>query len=243
MAVILSEAKNPCICICCCRVCPLAVIPQRSGGICCSNRQSSLNSPSRNNPTHSRSPNQLQIVRPIRNRSIPKLSHNLRPLQEEQTLLLVAVFFDRPNSMLEDRAPQPPLPNRRLQQRQPGINPRQLKHRSLIDLRLWIAHPLHIPNPLVVEERLRALRRSQMHKHRPHPTPRQLITNLRNIADRLTAKRAPKVSQKDKQHRRSLHQRQQTRTRLRMNRSQQLRNIVRRTHTRPAIDCTQSSTL
>ena len=171
------------------------------------------------------SPNQLQIVRLICNRPIPKLTNNLRPLQKKETLHLLAIFFDRPNPMFEERTLKPPSPNRRLQQRQRRMNSRQRKHRTPIDPRLRVADPLDITNPVILKEGLRALRRPQMHKHRSHPSPSQLLTKLRDIADRLTAKRTPKVPQKNQQHRRSLYQLQQARTRLRMDRSKRLRHI------------------
>ena len=173
------------------------------------------------------SSHQLQIIRLIRNRPIPELPNNLRPLQKEDPLHLVSIFLDRPDPVLEDRPLQPPQPHRRLQQRQRRMHPRQGKHRHLINLRLRIAHPLHIADPVIIKERLRPLRRPQMHKHRPHTPPRQLPLQLRNIADRLPAERTPKVSQKHQQHRRSLRQRQQIRTRLRMNRGQRPRHIIR----------------
>src|SRR5271154_1650389 len=103
--------------------------------------------------------NQLQIVRLIRNRLVVKLTHDLRPLQKEDPLHLMPIFLDRANPMFEDRTLQPPRPNRRLQQRQRRMYPRKRKHRKLVHLRLRIADPLHIPNAVVIEERLCALRR------------------------------------------------------------------------------------
>ncbi len=131
--------------------------------------------------------------------------------------------------MLEECTLQPPHPHKGLNQRQPRTLSPKLKYRKPIHPFFRIAHPLHIPNPVVIEERLRPLRRPQMHKHRPHPTPIQLPPKIGHITNRLPAKRTPKVPQKYQQHRRSLSQRQQIRPRLRLNRSQRPRNIIRST--------------
>ena len=91
------------------------------------------------------------------------------------------------------------------------MDPRYCKHWKLINLSLRITHPFHIADAVVVEERLRPLRRTEMHKHRPHPTLIQLRPKIRNVADRLPAERTPEVPQKNQQHRRRLRQREQTR--------------------------------
>src|ERR1700749_2555285 len=106
---------------------------------------------------HVSSRHQLQIIRLIRNRLIPKLPHDLRPLQKENPLHLLAVFFDRSDSMLEQRTLKPPHPYRWLKQCQHGMNSRNRKPRILIHRPLRITHPLDISDPVVIEERLRPL--------------------------------------------------------------------------------------
>lgn len=65
--------------------------------------------------------NELEIVRLVGDGAIAKLPYDLRVLQEKDARHLSAVFFDLPDSMPEDRAFQPPLPNHRLYQVQPGV--------------------------------------------------------------------------------------------------------------------------
>src|SRR5258705_1027053 len=137
------------------------------------------------------SSNQLQIIRLIRNRLVAKLPHDLRPLQEEDALHLMTIFFNRPDSILEECTLQPSGPHRRLKQRQRRMHPRQRKQRKLIHCRLRIAHPLHIPDPVVIEEQLRTFGRPQMYKHRPYPALIQFLAKVGHIADSLPAKRTP----------------------------------------------------
>ncbi len=106
------------------------------------------------------------------------------------------------------------------------MNPRNGKHRQPINRRSRIAHPLHIPNPVVIEKRFRPLRRPQVHEYRSYTTLIQLALQTRHITDSLPQNEHPKCRRNTSSTGEASANSSKTRSRLRTNRSQRPRHLI-----------------